>query len=1120
MTHRSRFVLALLLTSFAPGLASAEGVLGYYRYPALTGDTVVFAAEGDLWVVGVGGGLARRLTTHPGEETHPTVSPDGSTVAFTAEYEGAQEVYSMPITGGLPSRLTWEPDASLATTWTPDGKVVYTTRHYSTLPNSQLVVIDPTSGSYERLPLAEASEGSYNDVGDALFFTRPAFHNNVTKRYRGGTARRIWVFREGADEAERLSDDYAGENHTPMWWDSRLYFITDRDGTMNIWSMDEAGADLAQHTHHSGWDVRDAALDGGRIVYQVGADLWLFDVATGDTQLISITLASDVDQWRDKWVKEPMEYLTSVRLHPKGESVVLTARGRVFVAPVESGRLRRVSHREGVRYRNAVFMPDGDNLLALSDESGELEFVALPADGAGDSHSITADGTILRFEGSPSPNGKWIAYTDQNRDLWLLELATQQQKVVSTNREGSSDIAWSPDSRWLAFVQSAVNSFNQVLIYKLADASLTELTSDRINSWSPAWDPNGDWLYFLSDRDLRSLVGSPWGTRQPEPYFDKPDKIFQVALRKGLRSPFKPLDELYQPGEEDEEEGTSEAHHDNESKKRNSGRNEIEPLPPIAPIEIDLAGIAGRVYEVPVPAGNFFGLEVGKTTLFWLATDSGPDAKTHLMALPIKNKGDAPERLVEDTSSYELSLDGKKILARHEDQIYVFDAGAEAPSDLAKTKVPLDGWTFSIDVREDWRQIFIDAWRLERDYFYDPGMHGLDWEAVRDKYLTLVDRVTTRAELSELIGRVVGELSALHTSVRGGDHREGPDEVTVASLGARLARDQAAGGYRVEYIYRSDPDYPSERSPLSDPELGIEPGDVIVAINGADTLSVPHIGRLLSNQQGRQVRLRIAGSAGDSSDSSQSGDAGDSGRDVIVVPTDNERRLRYADWQYTRRLEVEERGAGKIGYVHLQAMGSRNLTEWYRQFYPVFNRQGLILDMRHNRGGNIDSILLEKLLRRAWFYWQGRVEEPSWNMQYAFRGHMVVLCDAQTASDGEAFTEGFRRLGLGKVIGTRTWGGEIWLSSSNRLSDRGIARAPMWGVYDEEGNWLIEQHGVVPDIEVDNLPHATFEGHDLQLETAIDYLLAEIERDPRGVPKAPPYPNLSFDYAPESDQGP
>jgi tricorn protease len=346
----------------------------------------------------------------------------------------------------------------------------------------------------------------------------------------------------------------------------------------------------------------------------------------------------------------------------------------------------------------------------------------------------------------------------------------------------------------------------------------------------------------------------------------------------------------------------------------------------------------------------------------------------------------------------------------------------------------------------------------------------------------------------------VGELSALHTSVRGGDHRQGPDQLEVASLGARLQRDAAAGGYRIEHIYLSDPEYPDEMSPLADPGLGVENGDVILAVNGVEALSVGHIGELLRNQDGRQVRLRIDPAGGGE------------GRDVIVVPAAHESSLRYSDWELTRRLEVEEEGAGKIGYVHLRAMTGSDLTAWYREFYPVFDRQGLIIDVRNNRGGNIDSIVLEKLLRRAWFYWKGREREPSWNMQYAFRGHMVVLCNENTASDGEAFAEGFRRLGMGTLIGTRTWGGEIWLSSDNRLTDRGWARAPMDGVYGPEGEWLIEGHGVEPDIEVDNLPHATFNGEDAQLDAAIDFLLQKIEEDPRLVPEPPPFPDKSFDY--------
>jgi tricorn protease len=376
-------------------------------------------------------------------------------------------------------------------------------------------------------------------------------------------------------------------------------------------------------------------------------------------------------------------------------------------------------------------------------------------------------------------------------------------------------------------------------------------------------------------------------------------------------------------------------------------------------------------------------------------------------------------------------------------------------------------------------------------------MHGVDWNAVRDKYLPLVDRVTTRDELSDLIGRAVGELSALHTSVFGGDLRKGPDDVPVASLGARLTRVER--GYRIEHVYRGDPDYPNELSPLADPALGIAEGEVITAVNGVATSSVADIGELLRNQAGQQVLLSLAGARGQT-------------RNVVVTPTEDEFALRYADWEQSRRQEVEAKTNGTIGYVHLRAMGPGDITAWYRQFYPVFNRAGLIIDVRHNNGGNIDSFILEKLSRRAWFYWKSRVGQPTWNMQYAPRGHMVVLVDENTASDGEAFAEGFKRLGLGPVIGTRTWGGEIWLSGTNRLTDNGLARAPMMGVYGPERKWLIENHGVDPDIVVDNPPHATFEGGDAQLDAAIKYLRDAIAKDPRAVPEPPPYPDKSFKY--------
>ncbi len=621
---------------------------------------------------------------------------------------------------------------------------------------------------------------------------------------------------------------------------------------------------------------------------------------------------------------------------------------------------------------------------------------------------------------------------------------------------------------------------SRIYLYSIDGGAITPVTSDRYDSDSPAWSPDGKWLYFLSDRNFVSLVASPWGSRQPEPFFDRQTKIYQVALKRGERSPFKPDDELYTPPKEGE--------------KKDTGKE-------TPAVSIDLDGIATRILEVPIPPGNYSNLSTDGKRLYFMSVDATADRKRTLKTMSIDNKrGTAPETFLDDAAGYELSLDNKKLLLRKGSDYFVVDAGAKAPQELAKSQVPLKDWTFDLDPRDEWRQMFVEAWRLERDYFYDRNMHGLDWPAVRERYLPLVDRVTDRAELSDILAQMVGELSALHIFVRGGDLRRGEDQVQPGSLGAVFARDDGAGGYRVEHIYLSDPDNPEGLSPLARQGVGIAEGDVIEMVNGTRTLSAPDLASLLRDQANKQVRLRVKPKTGEPA------------RDVVVVPVTlaREAGLRYDEWEYTRRLQVEKASQNKIGYVHLRAMGSGDMAQWQREFYPVFNRDGLIIDMRHNNGGNIDSWILEKLLRKAWFYWQPRVGNPYWNMQYAFRGHMVVITDQFTASDGEAFSEGFRRLGLGKIIGMRTWGGEIWLSSNNFLVDRGIATAAENGVYGPGGHWLIEGHGVDPDIVVDNLPHETYAGRDAQLEAAIKYLEEEIKKNPIPVPPAPPYPIKKF----------
>jgi tricorn protease len=605
---------------------------------------------------------------------------------------------------------------------------------------------------------------------------------------------------------------------------------------------------------------------------------------------------------------------------------------------------------------------------------------------------------------------------------------------------------------------------------------------------------------------LKTVVPSPWGSRQPDPYFDRSMKVYELALTPGLRSPFTPADELHpdQPAKSPETKSEEVKSDQSAQAKVEKPPEAKKPAPVI--VNIDFTDLPSRLNEAPVPPGNYSDLEAGEKRLCWLDRDEGMPPKQNIACVDIANKGDPPETVLAEVQGFEMSLDRKKIAVRKGDDFYILDSDVKAaaladPKALPKAKMDLSRWTFDTNPRAEFRELFLDAWRLERDYFYDRNMHGVDWKAMRERYLPLVDRAADRDDLNDIIAQMVSELSALHIFVFGGDARKPADDVALASLGARLRRDEQAGGYVVEHIYVHDPDLPNEAPPLARPDSIVHEGEVILSIDGEGLLGVPDERALLRGKAGRQVLLRVKSTSGQI-------------REVIVMPisAQDERNLRYKEWEYTRRLKVDAESQGHIGYVHLRAMGSGDIEQWAREFYPVFDRQGLIIDVRHNGGGNIDSWLLGKLMRQAWFYWQPRIGNPLWNMQYSFRGHIVVLCDRLTASDGEAFTEGFRRLGLGKVIGVRTWGGEIWLSASNRLADRGIATAAETGVYGPEGKWLIEGHGVDPDIVVDNLPHATFGGSDAQLDAALKLLQEEIRKDPRPVPEHPPYPKKAFKY--------
>lgn len=1105
-----------------PAPAGATANLGYYRFPALRGSTIVFVSEGDLWRVGVEGGVATRLTTHPGEESSPAISPDGSTLAFIASYEGPREVYTMPLLGGLPTRVTYDGvGRSAFVTWVDNATLLHSTSDATTIPRTRLALFDVATRVRTPIPLDQAADGALAPDSKTLYFTRLPFQGSHTDRYKGGTAQQLWRFNlpasgQRGDEAVAITGDYPGTSKRPMLWDGRIYFTSDRDGRMNIWSVTPEGRDPRQHTRHDQFDIGIASIDNGRAVYQLGPDLWLLDIASNQARRLDISIDSDMDQTRERWVKKPAGFLSAAHLSPAGDRVAITARGRVLVFPVKHGRIVEVDRREGIRYRDARFMPDAKSLVALSDESGEVELVTLPSNGVGPAQRLTNDADILRLRSLPSPDGKLIAHSDKGQRLWVYDTEKKASTLVEQNQiEVIERFAWSGDSRWLAYVAQADNMYRQVKLWDAASGAVLVATSDRYDSDWPQFSPDGKWLYFLSDRTFKSVVSSPWGPRAPEPFLDKPTKIYALALKPGHRWPFQPDDELFsaekepkpekKPGEPSQngakgEEPVTGAQGDDKPRPAADTKDaKKEP----AKVEIVAEGLPERLFVVPVPNGNYSELMLTEKALFYMSSSVGePEGEEGggqaLVSLPISNDKPEVKVVASGIRTAEMSADRKKLLLRKGDAFYVVDA-TPAKAELEKAGVDLSGWSLSVSPPEEWRQMYVEAWRLLRDYFYDKNMHRVDWKGVLAKYRPWVDRVRGREELSDILAEVTGELSALHHFVVRGDLRKGDDAIMVATLGADLVRDPGAGGYVVAKVLRADPDEPDIRSPLDHPSSIVKEGEVIEAVNGVGVLSVPDLAPLLRQQAGRQVLLHVRTAGGDAA-----------GRDVIVRPLDpgQDTELRYRSWEVSRRRLVEAWSDGQVGYVHLRAMGGGDFSQFARDFYPVFNRKGLIVDVRDNRGGNIDSWVLSRLMRKAWMYWsQHTGRGPSWNMQYAFRGHMAALCNENTASDGEAFSEGFKRLGLGKVIGTRTWGGEIWLSMENTLVDNGIASAGESGVFAPEGHWLIEGHGVEPDSVVDNLPHATYLGEDAQLRAAVDHLLGLIKEKPVEIPPVPASPD-------------
>ncbi len=1088
----------------SPWLAYAQ-MNGFYRFPSLHGDQVWFTAEGDIWRVSAAGGRAERVTTNPRAETRPSVSPDGKWLAFNGAYEGPTEVYVMAVDGGVPKRLTFGGLNATVWGWTPGGEVVVTAPSTSGAPNNQLYAIDRATLATRAFPVGLASDGALAADGKTLYFTRYGLRGDNVRGYRGGAMPRLWTIdTSGTAEAKPFADAATGSRRPMPFTDAqgkpRVAFLSDRDGSFNVWSVDAAGNDAHQHTRYTATDVRYASIDGTRVAYAVGADLHVVDLATDNDRAVAITLGGDFDQQRTRWVKPIAPFLTSVRLAPDGEHAAFTARGRIATQGVGAWRRAELPVPASTRCREAVFSHDSKHVLAWCDSSGEMEIWRFAANGSGTPVPMTRGAQIAEPPSLyPSPDGKWAAWFDKNGRLWLTALKSDgfgTSHAVDAPRFLSDPVLnWSPDSHAIAYARSEVTgSRSQLMLYTLADAKVHVLTSDRYDTNAPAFTPDGKWLYFLSDRNFTLAPGvSVWGDRNMGPTFDRRTRVYALALQRGLRFPYQAHDELESPASKAESASAAASAASGAASAAAKPGTPAKPLPALV-----TDGLASRLYEVPVPAGNYTWLDTDGKRLYLLENDSGADRKASLRTLAIDANAPTLELFAADVKSFELTPDGKKLMlvktapGDSTGDVLIVDAAPKLAPDTSKNQVRWADWQIVIEPRAEWQQLFNDAWRMHRDTFYEPNMLGVDWADSKRRHEPLLARVTDRDELAELMAQMVSELHTLHSAVGPGNVRIGPDEVPAAALGGRFVK--TTEGFRVERIYRGDPELPSEQSPLA--QAHVEVGEVVTAVNGRPTLAVADLSELLRGQVGRQMLLTLKGrSAGKS-------------HDVIVTPVAavRDRQLATTDWETSRAERVATQSGGKVGYLRLRAMGPADIATFAREFYANVERGGLVIDVRNNNGGNIDSWVIEKLMRRAWSFWQPRAPAgapPYPNMQNAFRGYLAVLINEETYSDGESFAEGVKRLKLGALIGKRTSGAGVWLSDRNRLEDNGIMRAAQNPVFTLDGTWLVEGHGVVPDIEVDNLPRATFDGGDAQLDAAIAHLKARLAEQPIVVPVAP-----------------
>jgi tricorn protease len=1071
-------ILALLVCAHTT--LGQEKLTRLLRQPDIHGDTVAFVYAGDIWLAPANGGDARRLTSDEGMEYFPKFSPDGRWIAFTGDYSGSRQVFVISVDGGAPRQLTFYNDVgnlpprggidNRVLDWTPDGKHILFNPHR--LPWSDRMpahYVVPAAGGMETpLRIPEGSAGSYSPDGTKLVYTPIEREFRTWKRYRGGRAQDVWIYDLASNKAEQLTNNQYTDNQ-PMWVGNTIYFTSDReDGRLNLWSYDLGTKQTRKLTNHTDYDVVWPSADRNQVVYESGGYLYRF--ANGQSNRIPIRVYGDFRNTLPyhKNVRDNIEWYV---VSPTGARALFVARGDVFSAPAKEGEVRNITQTPGVRERDAVWSPDGRWIAYLSDKGGDYEIYVRPAEG-GEERQVTNNGKAWRFAPVWSPDSKLLAYSDKDHALHYVDAASG--KVTTVDSDEYSDITdyrWSPDSRWLTYTKDNEAQFSSIYVYSLPQAKAFRLTSGMTNDANPVFDPKGRYLYFTSNRDF-NLTFSAWEFNY---VYTDPTRVYVGVLAEDGPALFLP--------QSDEEKATAPPA-DAAGGAAAAPAADKDKKPAAVVVKIDPANFENRVRAIPGSPGNYGNLNALPAGVLYM---TGNDAQS----LKFYNVEDRKEEtIVESLQGYELSANGEKLLLSLGRNSYSI-INAKVGQKPAESMLKLDNMEMRVDPKAEWVQEFNDAWRILRDWFYDPGMHGLDWAGIREKYGQLVPYVAHRADLDYILGEVAGEMNAGHVYVGSPSDVNRVERVDNGLLGAEIV---AADGYfKITNIYPGENWHEAFRSPLTEPGVKVREGDYILAVDGVPTRGVDNFYRLLENKADRVVTLTV---------NSTPSTAG--ARQERVRPVKKETNLRYLDWVQSRREYVEKASGGRIGYIHLPNTGAEGNRELVKGFYPQVEKDALIIDDRYNGGGFIPDRMIEILDRPVLNYWARRNLKPTAAPAAAHVGPKVMLINGYSASGGDALPYYFRKRGLGTIIGTRTWGGLIGISGNPTLMDGGSVSAPQFRFFDTEGMWAVEGVGVAPDIEVVDRPDLVAAGQDPSLEAAVKLLMDQLAKNPVKRPVVPP----------------